>query len=465
MSSQKSSPNESATKRGMFAGALLAVIEVAGGLSSGSLGLVSSAFNTLMDFVAAVVAFLAVRQSSKPPDEVHLYGHEKVESAAAVVEIFLLFVVCFWVTYNVFLRLASGETYIGLFWIALGTNFASILLDLFAYLSLKVPSKTHVSEAIEAGALHFLNDLLIAVVVIVGLVLYRLGIWYADSVAALGIVVFILYSGWGMVRNSISVLMDAAPRGVVEQLRRQILGVESVKGCHRIRVRRAGSKFFVDAHVEIDGNVPLGQAHSIASNIEEQIVKVFPNSDVVIHTEPRTYEDPLTVIRTIASQIRGIKGMHGIVVKTVGGRLSISYHIELDSGISVKTAHDIASNLEDRIKATLKNVSAIVSHLEPTSETLESAYYSTQEFSRIRNQIARIAQEFPSVRSAHETQIITREGRYSITLHCTVDGSTSLAEAHKIATQMEEKIKAIDTNIEEVTIHCEPEEESSSQVF
>ncbi len=458
MSSQKSSANESATKRGIFAGALLAVIEVMGGLVSGSLGLVSSAFNTLMDFMAAVIAFLAVRESSKPPDEVHMYGHEKVESAAAVVEILLLFVVCIWVTYNVFLRLASGELYIGLFWVALGTNFFSFVIDLYVYLNLKSASKTRISEAMEAGALHFLNDLLIAVVVIVGLLLYRLGIWYADSVAALGIVVFILYSGWGMVGDSISVLMDAAPRGVVEQLRRQILSVDGVKGCHHIRVRRAGSKFFVDAHVEIDGHVPLNQAHSIASSIEDQIVKVFPNSDVSIHTEPHTHEDPLTMIRTIASQISGIKGMHGIIVKTVGRRLSISYHIELDSEISVKTAHDIASNLENRIKATLKNVSAIVSHLEPTTETLESVYYNTEKLSRMRNEIARIAQEFQSVRSVHETQILTRDGRYSITLHCTVDGLTSLAEAHGIATQMEEKIKTIDTNIEQVTIHCEPGE-------
>ncbi len=454
---------ESAARKGILAGALLATIEVMGGLVSGSLGLASSAFNTVMDFVAAVITFLAVRESSKPPDEVHMYGHEKVESAAAVGEMLLLVVVCFWVTYNAFLRLTSGESYIGLFWVAVGTNFVSILIDSFAYVSLKSHSNVRGSEAMEAGALHFLNDLLIAVVVILGLALYGFGFWYADSIAALGIVVFVLYSSLNMVRNSTSVLMDTAPRGAVEQLRRQILSVENVEGCHHIRVRRAGIRLFVDAHVEIDGHVPLNQAHQVASKIEDQIAKVFPNSDVLIHTEPHSHEDPLTVIRAIASEIPEIRGVHRIVVKTVGGELSISYHIELDPGISVKAAHDIANSLEERIKAALKNASEIVSHLEPTTELPEPAHYDTQELGRIRSQIAQIARGFPSVRSAHEAQILTRDGKYSITLHCTVDGSTSLVEAHRIATQMEEKIKMSDASIEQVTIHCEPEDEKAHE--
>jgi len=458
MSNLELKSEESAAKKGIFAGALLAAIEVAGGLVSGSLGLVSSASNTLMDFVAAVITFFAVKEGSKPPDEVHMYGHEKVESAAAMGEILLLVVVCFWISYNAFLRLSSGESYIGLFWVALGTNFVSIPIDLFAYVSLKSHSKVRVREAMEAGALHFLNDLLIAVVVIFGLVLYRFGLWYADSIAALGIVVFILYSSMNMVRNSISVLVDAAPRGVMEQLRRQILSVENVEGCHHIRVRQAGSRFFVDAHVEIAGHLPLNQAHWVASRIEDQIAKAFPNSDVLIHTEPHTHGDPLTVVRTVGSQIPEIKGVHNVIVKTVGRELSISYHIELDPRISVEDAHDIANSMEERVRAALKNVSAIISHLEPATELLEPAVYSREELDRIRNQIVQIARAFPSVRSTHETQILTKAGKYSVTLHCTVDGSTSLVEAHRIATQMEEKIKTIDPRIEQVTIHCEPED-------
>ena len=151
MSNSESS--ESASKKGIISGAVLAVIEVTGGVVSGSLGLLSSSFNTLMDFLASIITFFAVREGSKPPDEVHMYGHEKVESAAAISEILLLVLACSWIVYNAYLRLTGGMQEIGLFWVAFFTNFASIVIDLFAYVKLKASTKNRQSEAIEAGAL------------------------------------------------------------------------------------------------------------------------------------------------------------------------------------------------------------------------------------------------------------------------------------------------------------------------
>ncbi|MBE0512741.1 cation-efflux pump [Candidatus Bathyarchaeota archaeon] len=457
MSTERSGTSELAAKKGILAGGILTVVEVTGGLVSGSLGLLSSAFNTLADFVAAVIMLFAVRESSKPPDEVHMYGHEKIESAAAIGEILLLFAVCSWIVYTAFSRLMSGGHDIDLFWIAFGTNFVSIVVDMFAYLNLRGSSKKYKSEAIEAGALHFLNDLLIAVVVIVGLVFYLFGVWYADSIAALCIVGYIVYSGLNVVRDSFGALMDAAPKGVLNQVKEQILRVDGVEDCHHLRVRRAGSKFFVDAHVEIDGQIPLNQAHSIASSIEEQIVKVFPDSDILIHTEPHTGEDPIAVIRNVASQISEIKGIHGIAVKTIGRKLSVSCHLELEPEISVKSAHEIANCLEERLNKELKNVSTIVSHLEPTTELSESSY-RPKPSSRLQKRITQISRSLSEVRSLHEVQILTRGGRYSVTLHCTVDSSLTLVQAHKVATKIEEKIKMADEKIDQVIVHCEPEE-------
>lgn len=459
MSDQIAKESELAAKKGILSGALLTVVEVTGALLSGSLGLLSSAFNTLMDFMAAIITFFAVREGNKPPDEVHMYGHEKIESIAAVGEILLLFIVCSWITYTAVSQLASGVGIIENFWIGLGTNFVSIAVDIFAYMSMKLSSKKRKSGAMEAGALHFLNDLLIAIVVILGLGFYRFGISYADSFAALVIVVFIIYSSIGVVRDSASVLLDAAPRDIVRQLREQILGVEGVKDCHHIRVRQGGSKFFVDAHVEIEGYVPLSQAHAITSEIEEVIMKAFPNSDVLIHTEPHTAEDPLAAIRDAASQLDEIKDIHSIVVRIVGGKLFVSYHLEFESGISVKNAHDIANRLEDQLRANLPNVSTIISHLEPTAELVKPVEISSTELSRLGDLIVQVSHGFPEVRSSHEIQILTSGRRYSVTLHCTIDGSMTLAQAHEIATKMEERIKGIDEKIEQVTIHCEPESE------
>ncbi len=460
MSTKRSGKSESAAKKGILAGAVLTVVEVAGGLVSGSLGLLSSAFNTLTDFVAAVITFFAVREGSKPPDEIHMYGHEKIESAAAIGEILLLFAVCSWIVYTAFSRLVSGERDIELLWVAFGTNFISIIVDMFAYLNLKVSSRENKSEAIEAGALHFLNDLLIALVVIIGLAFYSFGVRYADSIAALCIVGYIVYSGLKVVRSSLGALMDAAPQGVLDQVKDQILKVDGVQDCHHLRVRRAGSKFFVDAHVKIDGQIPLNQAHNIASNIEEQIAKAFPDSDILIHTEPQTGEDPIAVVRNVASQMSEIKGIHGITVKTIGEKLSVSCHLELEPEISVKSAHEIANRLEHHLMKELKNVSTIVTHLEPTTQLSESDY-GPKPSSRLQKRITQISRSLSEVRSIHEVQILTRGGRHSVTLHCTVDSSLTLVQAHEIATKIEEKIKMANEKIDQVIVHCEPEELAS----
>ena len=458
MSAHNSQEARSAAKRGIFAGALLAMIEFMGGLLSGSIAVLSSAVNTLMDFVAAIIAFFAVRESGKPPDEAHTYGHEKFESVAAAVEIILLLIVCVWVAYNAFSRLLSGVGYIEQFWIAVGTNIFSIVIDSFAYLRLKSSAKKRRNEAIEASALHFMNDLLIAFVVIVGLALYSFGVWYADSVAALGVVIFTVYSSIKAARSFLVTLLDVAPKGVVEHLREQILSVEGVKGCHHLRVRRAGSKFFVDAHVDIEGHVPLTQAHSIASRIQDQIALVFPDSDVLIHTEPHTEENPLAVIRNIASAVPEIEGIHELVVKTIGEKISVSYHIELNSQITVKSAHDIANLLENRLRKELQNVDTIISHLEPTAEVFRSTYGRPEELSKLEKQIVQVLQSFPEITSYHEVQILTRDAKYNVTLHCLVNGSMTLIQAHDIATKIEEKVRAVSKQIEEVTVHCEPEE-------
>lgn len=455
MSNPKSS--ESASKQGILAGALLAVIEITVGLLSGSLGLLSSSFNTLMDFLAAVIMFFAVRESNKPPDEVHMYGHEKIESAAAISEIMLLVLACSWIVYNAFLRIMSSWQGIELFWVAFLTNFASISIDLFAYVKLKASTKERKSEAIEAGALHFLNDLLIAVIVIVGLIFYSFGIWIADSIAALCIVAYVIFSGFKILRESYATLMDAVPQGTSRIVKEQILSVEGVDDCHFLRIRKAGQKHFVDAHVTLAGGITLYQAHSVTSIIEERISKILPQSDIMIHTEPHTGKDPVTTIRTIVSDIPEIKDIHGITVRTIGGKLLISYHVELESMTTITSAHEIASNLEQRLKSELGNISTIISHLEPAPETLRTGY-SREPASLLEKEVTKISQSLPEVRSLHEIEILARSGRYDVTLHCAVDSSVTLAQAHEIATRIEEKIRAVDNRIDQVSVHCEPQE-------
>ena len=346
---------------------------------------------------------------------------------------------------------------IELFEVAFLTNFVSITIDLFAYTKLKASTRNRQSEAIEAGALHFLNDLLIAVIVIVGLGFYWFGVWYADSMAALCIVAYIVYSGVKIIRSSFATLMDAAPQGLSKTVREQILSVEGVNDCHHLRIRKAGSKYFVDAHVTLTGGMSLYQAHLATSVMEERIAKFLPNSDIMIHTEPHSGKDPVSTVRTVASYFPEIRGIHGITVKTIGGKIQVSYHIELDPQISISSAHEIADGLEKRLKVELKNIFTVVSHLEPAPETQETGY-SRESDSLLENEVERILESMPEVRSIHEIETLKRDGMYNVTLHCAVDSIATLTQAHDIATRIEERIKVSNSRINQVNVHCEPQE-------
>ena len=453
--------NESAAKRGILAGAFLALIEVAGGLLSNSLGLLSSSLNTLIDFISSIIMFIAVKESSKPPDEKHMYGHEKFESTAAIIEALLLLLSCSWIVYHAVERLMTGWRGIELFWLALGVNFVSIGIDGFAYLDLRASSKRRRSEAIQVGAFHFLTDLLIAVTVIAGLILYKFGLWFADSAAALCIVTYIALQSFKAMKESFDTLTDAAPKGLSEEIEKRILTVRGVEGCHRLRVRRAGSKFFVDAHVKLSGGMPLYQAHLIASQIENKISKVLPDSDILIHTEPHIGEDLTTMIRSISSEISGIRNIHNIILRNVSGKLSISCHVEIDPEVLISQAHKISSRLEEQIRNKIKSVDSVITHLEPASEDSESVY-RLESANLLQRKIVEIGETIPGVILLHNIQLLWRNGKYSVSLHCTVDPSFSLKRAHEIATKIENKIRTLDEKIDQIDVHCEPEVSSSA---
>jgi len=450
---------ESAAISGVWTGGILGIIELGGGILTASLGLIASALNSILDFIATVIAFVAVRKAGEPPDEEHLYGHGKIESLAALAEIVLLFVVCAWVIFQAFDRLSSGFGEVERWPIALGINFVSILLDAYAFRRYRSAAQEYGSEALGAGALHFVTDGLIALVVIAGLVLYRFGsIWYADSLAALIVVVFILISSARMMKGATGVLLDRAPKGVVEELKREIGTVEGVMGCHNIRVRRSGSRVFVDMHVDIDRSLSLPRAHSIASLVEEKVERLFPGSDVVIHTEPKPLgeEDLISKVRDIAAQFPEIKDLHGIRISGISKRLFIEYHIELEREITLTEAHNIADNLEGRLRSSFDTVGEIVSHIEPHEEHRLLRREAVAEAAGLRNKIAEIIEEIPEIQSCHEIRVSTENEKYHVTMHCIIDGSISLDVAHDLATKVEEQIKTNIEKIERVTVHCEP---------
>ncbi|TMJ39488.1 MAG: cation diffusion facilitator family transporter, partial [Alphaproteobacteria bacterium] len=142
----------------MAASGGLAIAKLIAGLLTGSLGILSEAVHSFIDFCATVITFFAVRVGDQPPDERHHYGHAKFESIAALAETGLLLATTGWIAYEAIHRLVSGDTQILLAWWAAAIIIASIIIDFFRSRALSRVAKATTSEALAADALNFTSD-------------------------------------------------------------------------------------------------------------------------------------------------------------------------------------------------------------------------------------------------------------------------------------------------------------------
>src|SRR5712691_65471 len=234
------------------ASAGLTVAKTVVGFSTGSLAILSEAAHSLIDLVATVMTYFAVRVSGKPADEEHHYGHGKVESVTALAETALLFVLSGIVIWEALQRLLGGHGHAveATAW-AFGVIVASILVDFFrARVLYRVAAETS-SEALEADALHFGSDMWSSVAVLIGLVAVAFGYDWADSVAAFVVAIFICIAGWRLGRRTIDTLTDVAPPGAAERIKRIAMRVRRVVDVERVRVRTVGDRLFVDLVVAV----------------------------------------------------------------------------------------------------------------------------------------------------------------------------------------------------------------------
>lgn len=264
------------------------------GLMTGSLGILSEAAHSGLDLVAAFITFLAVRVSAKPADEQHHYGHGKVENLSALVETLLLLITCAWIIYEAIQRLFFKEVHVDASVWAFLIMITSIGIDISRSRALYRVARKYNSQALEADALHFSTDVWSSSVVILGLIGVKLGEWLprlgflaqADAVAALIVALIVIVVSFQLGKRSVAALLDTAPEGLAERIKRTTEAIPGVADCHQVRVRPSGPHLFIDIHAVMDGNLPLDDAHALTEAIEEAIQELAPDADVTVHPEP-----------------------------------------------------------------------------------------------------------------------------------------------------------------------------------
>src|SRR6185437_961143 len=264
------------------------------GISTLSLGILSEAAHSGLDLVAALVTLLSVRVSDKPADAEHQYGHGKVENFSAFLETGLLLLTCVWIVWEAIQRLLYHSTHIEPTIAAFSVMFLSMALDFWRSRRLGKIARKYDSQALEADALHFSTDIWSSGVVILGLALVLIGermqlplLATADPVAALLVAGVIVYVSSRLARQTIDALLDAVPSDVRGKITDQVEAVEGVVDVDRVRLRRAGNRYFADVSVGLAHNATFQRSEQVAASVTAAVQSVLPNADVVVHPFPR----------------------------------------------------------------------------------------------------------------------------------------------------------------------------------
>ncbi len=338
----------------------------------------------------------------------------------------------------------------------------SIVVDLWRSRALGKIAVKYDSQALEADALHFSTDVWSSAVVILGLVLVLAGRNYgigwlrdADPVAALVVAGIVVHVSWRLARKTIDALLDAAPAGVRTQIIDAVARVEGVIEVDRVRIRRAGNRYFADLAVGLARTATFQHTGRVADAVAQAVHQVLPDADVTVNSVPRAgqTENIFDQIRAVAT--RHNLNVHDVSVQDLDGRLHVEQHLELDEKLPLKDAHDRVTALEAEMREDLPAISSILTHIESEPATIESGDEIVRD-ANLERRLKAIAAEFPEVLDMHEVRIKRVRGRLYVSCHCTLSDDLPLARVHDIQTELEIRFKQDAPELFRVLIHPEP---------
>jgi divalent metal cation (Fe/Co/Zn/Cd) transporter len=275
-------------------------------------------------------------------------------------------------------------------------------------------------------------------------------------VAALFVAGVVVYVSWRLARKTIDALLDAAPAGVRNQIIDAASRVEGLLEVDRVRIRRAGNRYFADLSIGMARNVTFQRSEQVADAVTAAVHGVLPDADVVVHSVPRAVHSENLFDRVRAVATRHNCNVHDVSVQDLGGQLHVEQHLELDERLSLKEAHDRVTVLEAEIQREVPEISSILTHIESEPATIETGDEMVRD-ARLEKRLTAAAKEFPDILDMHDVQLKRVRGRLYVSCHCTLSDEMPLSRVHDIQTELEIRFKQEAPELFRVLIHPEPQ--------
>lgn len=287
---------KSASYASVIIAGIILIIKVYGWAATESQSLLASLIDSFLDISSSLINLIAVTVALTPPDDNHRFGHEKFQDLAIFSQSIFFFASCLFMLFSSSRALYFGDspenpdTGVRAMYLCIFLTF--ILVCYQSYIVKRTGSKI-----ISADKLHYFSDFLTNIAVVVSLYLSG-SFWYIDAIAGIGIAIYIMYASYKLFRDAIRNLSDEE---FTPKERKKIISIvrqfKEAKGLHELKTRSAGSKPFIQFHLELDGSLTLSKAHEISDRIAEKLMEKYPGAEIIIHQDPAGLEEEVNDLK------------------------------------------------------------------------------------------------------------------------------------------------------------------------
>jgi cation diffusion facilitator family transporter len=437
------------------AAGVLVGLKLGTGLLTGSLGLISAGVESSGDVIAAIFTFLAIRLGARPADEDHPYGHRRVENLAALAEAAILTAGGVVVVSEAVDRLSGGGHPYGSHASAYVVIGIALVIDASRVVVSARTAKRFGSAALRSNAFHFAADMAGSFAVLIGLLFVSAGWEAGDAFAALVVACIIFAAAVRLISENASVLMDRSPPEAQDRAERAIGAISSDVELQRLRIRESAGRFFADAVVTVPPGQAVVESHQTADEVEAAVRSALPDSDVVVHVEPR--ERGLDLRDRVLAAALGdpeVREAHDIQLYQHREGVIVALHVKLPHDLSLAQADEAAGRVERAIRHE-PEVAAVQIHLEPLEQPLPVRNASPSDSRAHEQEIARLVESRLGHPPAAQRLVETDQGLV-VLLTVELGEDVDLAEAHEVAGQLEEQIREQRPGLAEVVVTTRP---------
>jgi cation diffusion facilitator family transporter len=432
------------------------------GFHTHSLGILAEAAHSALDLLATLLTFVSLRIAARPADANHPFGHGKFENFSAFLQTGLLVLTSLAIAAVAAGRwLADAQVQVHVDLWAFVVMLTSIAVDWSRSGILRRTAAAYKSDALAADALNFTSDMASSLAVLVGLGLAGIGqhwhvpaLRHADAAAACAVALALLWLALRLGRRTAGVLLDEAPPELSREVAADLAGLQGLAGVERLRLRRVGSRYFVDLQLLLHPGTTFERVNSVRQEAVARVQRRLPDADIVVEAQTRRSEPlgPFEQVQAIAQ--RQNVHLHDLDIYKNDHHLDIEFHLELPPLLSLAEAHNQVSRLETEMRRGVPALGSITTHIEPEADRIHNA--SLLDVRRVSARVEQIAAQIPELLDCHDLQLRRSGGHLVLSCHCSFPDTLPVARVHDRVTELEAALKRGLPELFRVTIHPEP---------